>query len=886
MAKDDKGLTPMMKQFFSMKAQHPGALMLFRCGDFYETYGEDAVESARILGITLTRRNNGGNGDSIEMAGFPHHALDTYLPKLIRAGKRVAICDQLEDPKKKREAIKGKKGLSAMDKMVKRGITELVTPGVAMSDNVLNYKENNFLAAVHFGKGSCGVSFLDISTGEFLTGEGTFDYVEKLLGNFQPKEVLFDRAKKQDFERYFGTRLCTFEMDDWVFTDQTARQKLLKHFGTKNLKGFGVDHLNNGVVAAGAILQYLEITQHTQINHITSLARIEEDKYVRMDRFTIRSLELIAPMNEDGSSLLNVIDNTITPMGGRMLRRWMVFPLKDEKPINERLDVVDYFFREPDFRECINEQFHRIGDLERIISKVAVGRVSPREVVQLKNALMAIQPVKTACLYAKSDTLKRIGEQLNLCESLRDRIEKEIQADPPQLVAKGNVIALGYNQELDDLRSIRDNGKQYLLEIQEKEVEQTGITSLKIGFNNVFGYYLEVRNTFKDKVPENWIRKQTLAQAERYITPELKEYEEKILGADEKILALETQLYMELIQDMQEFIPQIQINANLIAHLDCLLSFMKVSQMQRYVRPVVDDSEVLDIKQGRHPVIETQLPIGEQYVPNDVLLDTEHQQIMMITGPNMAGKSALLRQTALIVLLAQIGCFVPAERARIGMVDKIFTRVGASDNISLGESTFMVEMTEASNILNNVTPRSLVLFDELGRGTSTYDGISIAWAIVEYLHEHSRAQARTLFATHYHELNEMEKNFPRIKNFNVSVKEVDGKIIFVRKLEKGGSEHSFGIHVAEIAGMPRSIVKRANIILKELEKDNSQVGSVGKAAVEHLDQSRDGMQLSFFQLDDPVLSQIRDEILGLDVNNLTPVEALNKLNDIKKILKG
>ena len=886
MAKDDKGLTPMMKQFFSMKAQHPGALMLFRCGDFYETYGEDAVESARILGITLTRRNNGGNGDSIEMAGFPHHALDTYLPKLIRAGKRVAICDQLEDPKKKREAIKGKKGLSAMDKMVKRGITELVTPGVAMSDNVLNYKENNFLAAVHFGKGSCGVSFLDISTGEFLTGEGTFDYVEKLLGNFQPKEVLFDRAKKQDFERYFGTRLCTFEMDDWVFTDQTARQKLLKHFGTKNLKGFGVDHLNNGVVAAGAILQYLEITQHTQINHITSLARIEEDKYVRMDRFTIRSLELITPMNEGGSSLLNVIDNTITPMGGRMLRRWMVFPLKDEKPINERLDVVDYLFREPDFRECINEQFHRIGDLERIISKVAVGRVSPREVVQLKNALMAIQPVKTACLYAKSDTLKRIGEQLNLCESLRDRIEKEIQPDPPQLVNKGDVIALGYNQELDDLRSIRDNGKQYLLEIQEKEIAQTGITSLKIGFNNVFGYYLEVRNTFKDKVPENWIRKQTLAQAERYITPELKEYEEKILGADEKILALETQLYMELIQDMQEFIPQIQINANLIAHLDCLLSFMKVSQLQRYVRPVVDDSEVIDILQGRHPVIETQLPIGEQYVPNDVLLDTEHQQIMMITGPNMAGKSALLRQTALIVLLAQIGCFVPAERARIGMVDKIFTRVGASDNISLGESTFMVEMTEASNILNNVTPRSLVLFDELGRGTSTYDGISIAWAIVEYLHEHSRAQARTLFATHYHELNEMEKNFPRIKNFNVSVKEVDGKIIFVRKLEKGGSEHSFGIHVAEIAGMPRSIVKRANIILKELEKDNSQVGSVGKAAVERLDQSREGVQLSFFQLDDPVLTQIRDEILGLDVNNLTPVEALNKLNDIKKIVKG
>ena len=886
MAKDDKGMTPMMKQFFSMKAQHPDALMLFRCGDFYETYAEDAIEAARILGITLTRRNNGGNSGSTEMAGFPHHALDTYLPKLIRAGKRVAICDQLEDPKKKREAIKGKKGLTAMDKMVKRGITELVTPGVALSDNVLNYKENNFLAAVHFNKGACGVSFLDISTGEFLTGEGSFDYVEKLLGNFQPKEVLYDRARKQDFERYFGSRLCTFEMDDWVFTDQTARQKLLKHFGTKNLKGFGVDHLLNGVIAAGAIMQYLELTQHTHINHITSLARIEEDKYVRMDRFTIRSLELIAPMNEDGSSLLNVIDNTATPMGGRLLRRWMVFPLKDAKPINERLDVVDYFFREPDFREAIDEQFHRIGDLERIISKVAVGRVSPREVVQLKNALKAIQPVKTACLYAKSEPLKRIGEQLNLCESLRDRIEKEIQPDPPQLVNKGDVIASGYNKELDELRSIRDNGKQYLLEIQEKEVEQTGITSLKIGFNNVFGYYLEVRNTFKDRVPEDWIRKQTLAQAERYITPELKEYEEKILGADEKILAMEGQLFMELIQDMQEFIPQIQINANLIAHLDCLLSFMKVSQQHHYVRPVVDDSEVIDIKQGRHAVIETQLPIGEQYVPNDVLLDTEKQQIMMITGPNMAGKSALLRQTALIVLLAQIGCFVPAERARIGMVDKIFTRVGASDNISLGESTFMVEMTEASNILNNVTPRSLVLFDELGRGTSTYDGISIAWAIVEYLHEHPRAQARTLFATHYHELNEMEKNFPRIKNYNVSVKEVEGKIIFLRKLEQGGSEHSFGIHVAEIAGMPRSIVKRANVILKELEADNAQVGGVGKAAVEHLDKSREGVQLSFFQLDDPVLTQIRDEILGLDVNNLTPVEALNKLNDIKKILKG
>ena len=886
MVKDDKGLTPMMKQFFSMKAQHPDAMLLFRCGDFYETYGEDAVESARVLGITLTRRNNGGLSGSIEMAGFPHHALDTYLPKLIRAGKRVAICDQLEDPKKKREAIKGKKGLSAMDKMVKRGITELVTPGVALSDNVLNYKENNFLAALHFGKSACGVSFLDISTGEFLTGEGTFDYVEKLFGSFQPKEVLFDRSKRRDFERYFGTRLCTFEMDDWVFTDQTARQKLLKHFGTKNLKGFGVEHLSNGVIAAGAILQYLDITQHTQINHITSLTRIEEDKYVRMDRFTVRSLELVAPMNEGGSSLLNVIDNTITPMGGRMLRRWVVFPLKDVAVINERLDIVDHFFRASDFRNNIDEQFHQMGDLERIISRVAVGRVSPREVVQLKNALKAIELVKAECLSTNNKSLNRIGEQLNLCASLRDRIEKEINVDPPQLVAKGDVIASGYDKELDDLRSIRDNGKQYLLEIQEKEIAQTGISSLKVGFNNVFGYYLEVRNTFKNKVPEDWIRKQTLAQAERYITPELKEYEEKILGADEKILAREGQLFMELIQDMQPFIPQIQVNANLVAHLDCLLSFMKIALQQHYVRPTVDESDVLDIHQGRHPVIETQLPIGEQYVPNDVKLDTEHQQIMMITGPNMAGKSALLRQTALIVLLAQIGCFVPAERARIGIVDKIFTRVGASDNISLGESTFMVEMTEAANILNNVTPRSLVLFDELGRGTSTYDGISIAWAIVEYLHEHPKAQARTLFATHYHELNEMEKNFSRIKNYNVSVKEVDGKIIFLRKLTRGGSEHSFGIHVAEIAGMPRSIVKRANVILKELEADNSQVGSIGKAAVEHLEKSREGVQLSFFQLDDPVLTQIRDEILELDVNNLTPVEALNKLNDIKKILNG
>ena len=883
---NDNTMTPMMRQFFNMKNQHPDALLLFRCGDFYETYCDDAVEASRILGITLTRRNNGASAGA-EMAGFPHHALDTYLPKLIRAGKRVAICDQLEDPKKKRAELRGKKGLSAEDKMVRRGITELVTPGVAMSDNVLNYKENNFLAAVHFGKGSCGISFLDISTGEFLTGEGTYDYVEKLIGNFQPKEVLYDRARKTDFERFFGTKLCTFELDDWVFTEQTARQKLLKHFGTKSLKGFGVDHLHNGIVASGAIMQYLELTQHTHISHITSLARIEEDKFVRLDQFTIRSLELLSPLQEDGSSLLGVIDRTVTPMGGRLLRRWIVFPLKDVHPIQERLDIVEYFFKDTTFRATVDDEFHRIGDLERIISKAAVGRVSPREVVQLYHALAALRPVREACVHTDNEALRKVGEQLNLCEALRDRIAKEIQPDPPLLVNKGDVIAPGYSPELDDLRSIRDNGKQYLLQIQERESQETGISSLKVGYNNVFGYYLEVRNTFKDKVPSDWIRKQTLAQAERYITPELKEYEEKILGADEKIIILETQLFNELVQDMQKFIPQIQIDANIIAHLDCLLSFAKVSESNRYVRPVIDDSDVIDIKQGRHPVIETQLPIGEKYVPNDVELDTEKDQIMMITGPNMAGKSALLRQTALIVLLAQMGCFVPAESARVGLVDKIFTRVGASDNISLGESTFMVEMTEAANILNNVTPKSLVLFDELGRGTSTYDGISIAWAIVEYLHENPRARARTLFATHYHELNEMEKSFPRIHNFNVSVKEVDGKVIFLRKLEPGGSEHSFGIHVAEIAGMPRSIVKRANTVLKELEADNANVGSaVKKPDMEKVAQNREGVQLSFFQLDDPVLSQVRDEILNLDINNLTPVEALNKLNEIKKIVTG
>lgn len=884
MAQKDKGLTPMMKQFFSMKRQHPDALLLFRCGDFYETYGDDAIEGSRILGITLTKRNNGGNSGETAMAGFPHHALDTYLPKLIRAGKRVAICDQLEDPKKKREELKGKKGLSATDKMVKRGITELVTPGVAMGDNVLNYKENNFLAAVHFGKAACGVSFLDISTGEFLTGEGTYDYVEKLLGSFAPKEVLYDRNDKRDFDTHFGTKYCVFELEDWVFTEQSARQRLLKHFGTKSLKGFGVEHMKSGIVASGAILQYLEITQHTHIGHITSLARIEEERYVRLDKFTIHSLELIDTMQEGGRSLLNVIDKTITPMGGRMLRRWVVFPLKDVTPIQQRLDVVDYFFKDPDFRQLVGEQFQRIGDLERIISKVAVGRVSPREVVQLKNALQALQPVKAACMKASNESLRRIGEQLQLCETIRDRIEHEIQPDPPLLVNKGGVIADGYDTELDELRQISRNGKDYLIQIQEREVERTGIASLKVGYNNVFGYYLEVRNMYKDKVPESWVRKQTLAQAERYITEELKAYEEKILGADEHIMMLEDKLFRELIVDMQPYIPQIQLDANLIAHLDCLLGFAQVAEENQYVRPQIDATDVLDIKQGRHPVIEMQLPLGETYVPNDIYLDTEKQQVMMITGPNMAGKSALLRQTALIVLLAQIGCFVPAERAKIGLVDKIFTRVGASDNISLGESTFMVEMTEAADILNNVTNRSLVLFDELGRGTSTYDGISIAWAIVEYLHEHPKSQARTLFATHYHELNEMEKHFPRIHNYNVSVKEADGKVIFMRKLERGGSEHSFGIHVAEIAGMPRSIVKRSNEILRQLESDNSQVGSVGKPNVKRLEENRDGMQLSFFQLDDPVLCQVRDEILGLDINNLTPMEALNKLSEIKKII--
>ena len=864
-------LTPMMKQFLDLKAKHPDAVMLFRCGDFYETYSTDAIVAAEILGITLTKRAN-GKGKTIEMAGFPHHALDTYLPKLVRAGKRVAICDQLEDPKMTK-------------KLVKRGITELVTPGVSINDNILNYKENNFLAAVHFGKASCGVAFLDISTGEFLTAEGPFDYVDKLLNNFAPKEILFERGKRLMFEGNFGSKFFTFELDDWVFTETTAREKLLKHFETKNLKGFGVEHLKSGIIASGAILQYLTMTQHTQIGHITSLARIEEDKYVRLDKFTVRSLELIGNMNDGGSSLINVIDRTISPMGARLLKRWMVFPLKDEKPINERLNVVEYFFRQPDFKELIEEQLHLIGDLERIISKVAVGRVSPREVVQLKVALQAIEPIKQACMEADNASLNRIGEQLNLCISIRDRIAREINNDPPLLINKGGVIQDGVNADLDELRQISYSGKDYLLKIQQRESEETGIPSLKVAYNNVFGYYIEVRNVHKDKVPKEWIRKQTLVNAERYITQELKEYEEKILGAEDKILALETQLYTDLVQALTEFIPHIQINANQIARLDCLLSFANVARENRYIRPVIEDNDVLDIRQGRHPVIEKQLPIGEKYIANDVMLDSTTQQIIIITGPNMAGKSALLRQTALITLMAQIGSFVPAESAHIGLVDKIFTRVGASDNISVGESTFMVEMNEAADILNNVSSRSLVLFDELGRGTSTYDGISIAWAIVEYIHEHPKAKARTLFATHYHELNEMEKSFKRIKNYNVSVKEVDNKVIFLRKLERGGSEHSFGIHVAKMAGMPKSIVKRSNEILKQLESDNRQQGIAGKPLAE-VSENRSGMQLSFFQLDDPILCQIRDEILNLDVNNLTPIEALNKLNDIKKIVRG
>lgn len=864
--------TPLMKQYFEMKAKHPDAILLFRVGDFYETYCEDAITAAEILGITLTRRANGA-AKSIEMAGFPHHALDTYLPKLVRAGKRVAICEQLEDPK-------------LTKKLVKRGITELVTPGVSINDNILNHRENNFLAAVHFGKKQCGVAFLDISTGEFLTAEGKADYIDKLLVNFSPKEVLIERNNRQLFHSSFTAKYLTFDLDDWIFTYDAANDRLLKHFETKNLKGFGIHQMADAIIASGAILHYLDITQHTQIGHITTLSRIEEERYVRLDRFTIRNLELIEPMCDDGKSLLSVIDRTMSPMGARLLRRWVLFPLKDVKQVNNRLDVVEYFFRDREGRELVKEQLEMIGDMERLISKVAVGRITPRELVQLKNALAAIVPIKQLCVEADNPVLNAFGEQLNPCKTIFERIEREINPDAPNMLNRGNVINRGVNSELDDLRDLSMSSKDYLMKIQLRESERTNIPSLKISYNNVFGYYIEVRNTHKDKVPAEWIRKQTLVNAERYVTQELKEYEEKILGAEEKILSIEGRLFNELVAAVGEYIPAIQLDSNLVARLDCLCAFTRAAIENKYNRPEVNDTLEIDITEGRHPVIEKGLPLGEKYISNSVKLSNDGQQIIMITGPNMAGKSALLRQTALITLMAQIGCFVPAEAAKIGVVDKIFTRVGASDNISLGESTFMVEMTEAASILNNISERSLILFDELGRGTSTYDGISIAWAIVEYIHENSRARAKTLFATHYHELNEMEKTFKRIANYNVSVKEIAGKVVFVRKLVRGGSQHSFGIHVAKLAGMPQTIVQRANEVLKILEDNNSGTSESMHKNLAEVGNSTPGMQLSFFQLEDPVLCQVRDEILHVDINNLTPVEALNKLNEIKKIITG
>lgn len=874
MAKDN-AVTPMMKQFFEMKEKHPDAILLFRVGDFYETYGEDAIVASEILGITLTRRSNGGSG-ATEMAGFPHHALDTYLPRLVRAGKRVAICDQLEDPK-------------LTKKLVKRGITELVTPGVVVGGTILDRKENNFLAAIHFDRDDCGLALLDISTGEFLAAQGDTQYVDKLIANFAPKEVLIDRKERKRFGEAFTSRYLTFEMEDWVFTPEAARERLLKHFETKNLKGFGIDSMASAVIAAGAILHYLDLTQHTQIKHITSIARIEAERYVRLDKFTVRNLELVAPMTEEGKSLLDVLDKTVTPMGGRMMHRWLLFPLKDIKAINNRLDVVEHFFKVPHARELVKDQLELIGDMERLVSKVSTGRVSPREMVQLKNALRALEPVKQLCCNSANEVLRSIGDRLNPCRLISERIEKEVNPDAPALVTKGNVILNGVDPTLDDLREIAYSSKDYLMRLQREESERTGIPSLKIGYNNVFGYYIEVRNTHKDKVPPEWVRKQTLVNAERYITQELKELEEKILGAEEKILIIEQQLFGELVAAVAEYITAIQTDSQLIARLDCLLSFTRASMEGKYMRPVVDDSLDIEITQGRHPVIECQMPPGEMYIPNDIRLSNDEQQVMIITGPNMAGKSALLRQTALIALMAQIGCFVPAQAARIGVVDKIFTRVGASDNISQGESTFMVEMTEAASILNNLSERSLVLFDELGRGTSTYDGISIAWSIVEYIHE-SKSHPKTLFATHYHELNEMETAFKRIVNYNVSVSEIDGKVVFLRKLVKGGTEHSFGIHVAKLAGMPRAIVERAENVLKQLEsthRDNRDI--TPKKAMNDVANGTSrmgGYQLSFFQLDDPILSQIRDEILNLDINNLTPMEALNKLNSIRAILTG
>jgi len=860
--------TPLMKQYYSIKAKHPDAVLLFRVGDFYETFGEDAIKASEILGITLTRRAN-GSAQFVELAGFPHHALDTYLPRLVRAGQRVAICEQLEDPK-------------LTKKIVKRGIIELVTPGVSLNENVLNHKENNFLAAVHIDKKIAGVAFLDISTGEFLTSEGTIEYIDQLLSNFQPKEVLFEKGKKELFLDYFGPKYYNFKLDDWIFTQDAANDRLLKQFETTSLKGFGVQNLSFGIIAAGAILYYLDITQHEQLGHISNLSRIEENRYVWLDKFTIRNLELFHSPYEGAKTLIDVLDKTISPMGGRLLKRWISLPLKDMQPINERLDMVQYFLENETVREEMGDLIRQVGDLERLISKVAVGRINPREVVQLKRALRVIEPIREICNNSSCPPLVQLAEQLNPCRTIADKIEKELNNDPPVQINRGNAIASGINAELDDLRIILYSGKDYLADLQTRESERTGISSLKVSFNNVFGYYIEVRNTHKDKVPPEWIRKQTLVGAERYITEELKEYESKILGAEEKIISLETKLFSDLVLAILEYIPPVQLNSTLIARLDCLRAFAAVSQENSYVRPVLSDSKTLNIINGRHPVIEKQLPPGESYVPNDLFLDTDDQQIIILTGPNMSGKSALLRQTALIVLLAQTGCFVPAGKAEIGIVDKIFTRVGASDNISLGESTFMVEMNETASILNNLSDRSLVLLDEIGRGTSTYDGISIAWAMVEFLHE-SRLRAKTLFATHYHELNEMENSFMRVKNFNVSIKELNNKIIFLRKLKRGGSEHSFGIHVARMAGMPKSVVTRADEILKELEQSHNRQELARPIAdiVDH----REGMQLSFFQLDDPVLKQIRDEILGIDIDNLTPVEALNKLYSIKKYLK-
>lgn len=863
-------LTPMMQQFKRFKSEHPDALILFRCGDFYETYLEDAVTASSVLGITLTHRSSKGDGKGTEMAGFPFHALDAYLPKLIRAGFRVAICDQLEDPK-------------LTKKLVKRGITEVVTPGVAMDDNVLSSKENNFLAAVYFGNGACGLAFLDISTGEFLCAEGTTEYVDKLLANFSPKEVLVERGKRDKFLKIFG-KYYVYELDDWAFNERSSREKLQKHFDVRTLKGFGIDYMHNGITAAGAVLQYLEMTQHTHTGHITSIRRIDEERFVKLDKFTVRNLEIVQSMNEGGNTLLDVMDRTDTPMGERLLRRWLLFPLRDVKQIEKRQNVVEYFFRNPDFRDVIDENLKGIGDIERLTSKIASERVTPREMAQLRCALSCIVPIRNQCMEASDENIVGMGKEISLCEELRNRISRELVPNPPSLVSKGGVIAEGYNKELDELREISHSSKDVLARLRDEESAKTGIQSLKIGFNNVFGYYLEVRNMHKERVPENWIRKQTLVNAERYITPELKELEEKILGAEDRILALESRLYAELVAYALQYITPLQLNAAIIADIDCLHSFAVSAQEHRYVRPIVDESDVLDIKQGRHPVIETQMPPGESYVSNDVYLDTDKQQIIILTGPNMAGKSALLRQTALIALMAQVGCFVPADSARVGVVDKIFTRVGASDNISAGESTFMLEMSEAASIMNNMSQRSLVLFDELGRGTSTYDGISIAWALVEYLHEGPKGHPRTLFATHYHELNEMEKHFDRIKNFNITVCESNGRIVFLRKLEPGGTAHSFGIHVAKLAGMPPSIIKRSEVILKELEA--STPGENVSKQTEAIASSREGTQLSFFQLDDPVLMQIRDEILGLDINNLTPMEALNKLNSIKHILTG